>query len=25
LRFENPHEFYVDLSKELWQMKQNLI
>lgn len=25
LRFENPHEFYVDLSKELWQMKQKLI
>ena len=25
LRFENPHEFYVDLSKELWKMKQKLI
>jgi nicotinate phosphoribosyltransferase len=25
LRFENPHEFYVDLSKELWQLKSKLI
>lgn len=25
LRFENPHEFYVDLSKELWVLKQKLI
>lgn len=25
LRFENPHEFYVDLSKELWEMKTKLI
>lgn len=25
LRFENPHEYYVDLSKELWQMKTKLI
>jgi len=25
LRFENPHEFYVDLSKELWTLKQKLI
>jgi nicotinate phosphoribosyltransferase len=25
LRFENPHEFYVDLSKELWEVKQKLI
>lgn len=25
LRFENPHEFYVDLSKELWELKQKLI
>ena len=25
LRFENPHEYYVDLSKELWQMKSSLI
>lgn len=25
LRFENPHEYYVDLSKELWDMKQGLI
>jgi nicotinate phosphoribosyltransferase len=25
LRFENPHEFYVDLSKELWVMKTKLI
>lgn len=25
LRFENPHEYYVDLSKELWEMKTQLI
>ncbi|GAB1475618.1 nicotinate phosphoribosyltransferase [Bacillota bacterium] len=25
LRFENPHEYYVDLSKELWDMKTSLI
>ena len=25
LRFENPHEYYVDLSKELWQLKTKLI
>lgn len=25
LRFENPHEYYVDLSKELWELKQKLI
>ena len=25
LRFENPHEYYVDLSRELWQMKSSLI
>lgn len=25
LRFENPHEYYVDLSKELWEMKTRLI
>ena len=25
LRFENPHEYYVDLSKELWEMKNKLI
>ena len=24
-RFENPHTFYVDLSKELWNLKDNLI
>jgi nicotinate phosphoribosyltransferase len=24
-RFENPHEYYVDLSKELWFTKQELI
>lgn len=24
-RFENPHEYYVDLSKELWFIKQELI
>lgn len=25
LRFENPHEYYVDLSKELWDLKNDLI
>ena len=25
LRFENPHEFYVDLSKDLWELKSKLI
>ena len=25
LRFENPHEYYVDLSKELWDLKTGLI
>jgi len=25
LRFEKPHQFYVDLSKELWELKQKLI
>lgn len=24
-RFENPHKYYVDLSEELWQVKQKLI
>ena len=24
-RFENPHEYYVDLSKKLWDIKQNLL
>ena len=24
-RFENPHEFYVDLSKDLWKMKYELL
>ncbi|MGL5353726.1 MAG: nicotinate phosphoribosyltransferase [Clostridium sp.] len=24
-RFENPHTFYVDLSKELWTLKDNMI
>ena len=24
-RFENPHRYYVDLSKDLWHMKQNLL
>ena len=24
-RFENPHEYYVDLSKRLWDIKQNLL
>ena len=25
LRFENPQPYYVDLSKKLWEMKQELI
>lgn len=25
LRFENPHKYYVDLSSDLWNLKQNLI
>ncbi|MPQ44607.1 nicotinate phosphoribosyltransferase [Clostridium tarantellae] len=25
LRFENPHTYYVDLSKSLWALKQNLL
>lgn len=25
LRFENPHEYYVDLSKNLWELKTRLI
>ncbi|OQB14964.1 MAG: Nicotinate phosphoribosyltransferase pncB2 [Firmicutes bacterium ADurb.Bin193] len=25
LRFENPHEYYVDLSKPLWDLKQKLL
>ena len=24
-RFENPHEYYVDLSKDLWKMKYELL
>ncbi len=24
-RFENPHTYYVDLSEELWQLRQNLL
>lgn len=24
-RFENPHRYYVDLSKEMWDIKQNLL
>lgn len=24
-RFENPHNYYVDLSKKLWEIKQNLL
>ncbi|MBR4021394.1 MAG: nicotinate phosphoribosyltransferase [Ruminococcus sp.] len=24
-RFENPHEYYVDLSKQLWDLKQQLL
>lgn len=25
LRFENPHNYYIDLSKELWDLKQQLL
>lgn len=25
LRFENPHNYYVDLSRKLWDLKQNLL
>jgi len=25
LRFENPHNYYVDLSTKLWSLKHNLI
>lgn len=25
LRFDNPHSYYVDLSKDLWNLKQNLL
>lgn len=25
LRFENPHEYYVDLSKKLWELKNKMI
>jgi nicotinate phosphoribosyltransferase len=25
LRFDNPHKYYVDLSKELWELKVKLI
>lgn len=25
LRFENPHNYYVDLSEKLWQLKHNMI
>ncbi len=25
LRFENPHEYYVDLSQNLWDLRQNLL
>ena len=25
LRFENPHEYFVDLSKPLWDIKYNLL
>ena len=24
-RFENPHRYYVDLSKKLWDIKHNLL
>ena len=25
LRFENPHNYYVDLSDELWELKNRMI
>ena len=25
LRFENPHNYYVDLSEELWELKHRMI
>jgi nicotinate phosphoribosyltransferase len=25
LRFENPHPYYVDLSKQLWDLKHELL
>ena len=25
LRFENPHNYYIDLSKKLWDLKQELL
>ena len=25
LRFENPHEYYVDLSEALWKIKKDLL
>ena len=25
LRFENPHKYYVDLSKKLWDIKHSLL
>jgi len=25
LRFENPHDYYVDLSDELWELKNRMI
>ncbi|ETJ29782.1 Nicotinate phosphoribosyltransferase, partial [human gut metagenome] len=25
LRFENPHTYYVDLSQNLWSLKQSLL
>ena len=24
-RFENPHTYYVDMSKNLWQLKQDML
>ncbi len=24
-RFENPHKYYVDMSKSLWEMKESLL
>jgi nicotinate phosphoribosyltransferase len=25
MRFENPHTYYVDLSQELWDLRQKLL
>ena len=25
LRFDNPHEYYVDMSQDLWELKNNML